>query len=211
MTDDDFAQWTAHLRIKFPEVGAWMSKQPKPEQQSRLQDWRDTLKYTTIDLAKAGLDAIYNDDLAMPRAFNRLPIVVRGYAMDNGPQRRDESEPVWNPETKQYSFKCLVCDDIGMITVCRADTQVMARDYPEKLTRKNFATCAVACNCDKGKRYSRRRKNAMAQYNDRTMCRITSDALTAEDKIAVLATWLGDSGRKKDISEHENFTDFEFT
>jgi hypothetical protein len=207
MDNNEFEQWTAHLRIKLPEVSAWIAKQPAAEQQERLQDWRDTLRYTDLDAAKAGLDAIYTEELKMPRAFNRVPVVVRGYALDSGPQRRDESEPVFNHETKQWSFKCLVCDDTGMITVCRVETQLMARDTPEKLTAKNFAACAVACNCEKGKRLSHRRKHPMPQYNERSMCRITSDAVTAEDKIEVLRQWL--TGKPtRDISEHPNYNDF---
>lgn len=208
MDNNEFTQWTAHLRLKLPEVGAWIAKQPPREQQDRLADWRDTLKYTALNLAKDGIDAIYNEDVKMPRAFNRLPIVVRGYAMDNGPQQRDDSEPIWDPVAKQWLFKCLECDDIGMITVCRVETQVKARDEPDKLNAANFATCAVACSCEKGNRFTRRRKHPMPQYNERTMCRITNEAASIEDRIGVLMTWLGDRGRGRDISEHPNHTDF---
>jgi hypothetical protein len=207
MKDHEFDQWVTHLTLKLPEVSAWMKKQPVHEQQQRLKDWRETLRYTDLPAAKAGLEAIYNDELAMPRAFNKLPVVVRGYALDNRPQAQSDSEPVFNYETGQYSFKCLECDDIGMITVVRADTQVMMRDQPENLVPSKYAECAVACNCEKGKRLSNRRKHAMPQYNERTMLRCHADGSTREEKIEVLRHWM-DNRPRRDISEHSNYNDF---
>lgn len=210
MNDAEFLHWTKHLILKLPEVGAWLHKQPKDEQQERLKDWRETLRPADEKGARAALDALYNEEIPMPRAFNRVPIKVRAFAMDSLPAVKDD-EPIWDPVTKQWLYKCLECDDIGMVTVCRVETQVMMRDQPDDVTPKNFATCMVACNCAKGQRLSQRRKNPPPQYNERSMCRITSDAVTHTDGIEVLRQWLGDRP-SRDISEHENFTEFgEFT
>jgi len=179
-----------------------MGKQPA--QQDRLKDWRETLRYTDLEVAKAALDAIYSGELKLPRAFNQLPVVILKYARDKSPRCRNDSEPVWNHESEQYSFKCLECDDIGMLTVVRVETQIKMRDQPDEVAAKDYHDGTVACNCEKGKSLSHQRKGSLPQYNERTMCRMTTDAVTREDKLQVLREWM-DARRGQPISEHPNF------
>lgn len=212
MNSAEFTRLMRRIRTVKPGIGAWLKKIDKernaddPTQADTLAHWATVLAGTTIDDAMRAVEGIAEGTVQLGRDWGQLPYVIRDASGGGGPSS-EWKDPVFDQAIKQWTVHCQLCDDIGMLTVCRPETQRLMRDNPDEMTPKKFHTCAVACVCGNGDIRARQRKKAPDQYNERAMCRITTDVLSTEDKIEVLRQWLTNKP-SRDISEHENYTDF---
>jgi hypothetical protein len=213
MDSHDFGRLMKTIKTMKPGIGAWLAKMPSAatnaDEASRgdiLGHWAAILTNTDYDDAVRAMESIAAGRVPLGREWGQLPYAIRD-AAGGGQIATGWKDPQYNQKTKQWEYYCLECKDIGMLTVTSAETQEKMHIKPEAMDAGKFYTCAVACTCGNGDIKSRARKAPMTQYNERTMCRITTDAVNTEDQINVLRDWLANRP-KRDISEHPGFTDF---
>ena len=210
MNSHEFTLLMRRIKTVKAGIGVWLKKIDKernaddPTQADTLAHWATILANTNADDAMRAVEDIAEGRLSLGRDWSQLPYVIRDAASGGG-STSDWKEPVWDEARREWTVHCLLCDDVGMVTVCRVETQCLMRDNPDGMTPKKFHTCAVACTCGNGDIRARGKK-APPQYNERTKCRITAGMITIEDKIEVLRQWVDKWRGCRPVEARPNYT-----
>lgn len=107
------------------------------------ETWRETLVGVPVQSVESAMSSWIRDNHFKPK-----PSEIRRHALEiaSGKSNSQPEPEHWQKNT----FKCLQCEDMGLVTAWHPDTvkSVQARDEKPKLR-----TCVYRCNCEKGQQH----------------------------------------------------------
>lgn len=149
MTRDEFDNWLEKHVAHFPGVGTWLGKFAEPEKEAILGVWfkhfgpceqADCLWATTSLFSQGGRAPHYE----------RHPQAIRAIVREKDAARA-RAQPTARFVDGEQIFKCVLCNDYGMLQCWHPRTVAAAADgtLGDPFT---VYTCALACSCSAGDR-----------------------------------------------------------
>lgn len=140
MTADEFARWIESHADTFGEGCCKYL-----EAASAYEAWQHILGGFDVQDATAATRALLAGDLGEWRAFNEHPRIIRAFCTQRKAERNRVAKAA--PGSYRSSYRCLVCRDVGYVTVWSA------RSIADVLNEREvyLAASAMPCYCDLGK------------------------------------------------------------
>lgn len=140
MTDDEFSRWIESHANTF---GDGCCKYL--ESADAYENWRGILRTFDVQDATAATRALLAGELGEWRAFNEHPRIVRTFCTQRKAERNRVARSA--PVTYRTAYRCLVCKDIGYVTVWSARSIAGVLNEREVY----LATSVIPCYCELGK------------------------------------------------------------
>lgn len=174
MTKEEFRGWYRHHAHCFPGVDSWLGKHPKherpgddaPSQEGILSAWAKCLSDVTLADATLATDLLFRGEEEEPKSFDSHPRAVRRIAKRFS-AKRTEDQRYRHYHDGEETYRCLDCQDSGIVTVVHSRSIAAARDGQLRHVKLNpdgrtgLYSAGVACGCERG---IRRLKFLEVQY-----------------------------------------------